>query len=91
MAVTGKAEVRIWGSFFLQNLWEYCLGMAVADFMINHNVMRMSISVLVAVAFGELGISALAFVGGEVYTVFNDIPALFGYGAFALIIYIRVQ
>ena len=30
-AVLGINEIRIWGSFFLQYLWEFSLGMVLAD------------------------------------------------------------
>ena len=87
MAITGKAEVRIWGSFFLQYLWEFCLGMAVAEYMTDYNEMRIPVSALVVTAFLGIGLSALAVFAGKVFTIFNDIPALLGYGALALFIY----
>lgn len=87
MAVTGKAEVRSWGSFFLQYLWEFCLGMAAAEFMRDHDEVKISVQKMIAVAFGGISLSALAVFGGKAFTVFNDVPALFGYGALALIIY----
>lgn len=87
MAITGKSEVRVWGSFFLQYLWEFCLGMATVEYLINHEKIRVPVSVLMIAAFVGIGLSALAVVGGKVYTVFNDVPALVGYGALALIIY----
>lgn len=87
MAVTGKSEIRIWGSFFLQYLWEFCLGMAVAEYMMNHDEIRLSAPSLIIIAFAGIGLSALAEFGGKVFNVFNDIPALFGYGSLALLIY----
>ena len=87
MALTGKAEIRTWGSFFFQYLWEFCLGMAVADYLIDHNEIRIPVLVLIVTAFTGIGLSAVAVYGGKVLTVFNDIPALFGYGALALFIY----
>lgn len=87
MAITGKAELRIWGSFFLQYLWEFCLGMAIAEHMMNHDEIRVSVPILVVTAFAGIGLSAFAVFGGKVLTVFNDMPALLGYGALALFIY----
>ena len=87
MAVTGKSEIRIWGSFFLQYLWEFCLGMAVAEYMMSHDEIWLPVPALVVTAYAGIGLSALAMFGGSVFRTFNDIPALFGYGALALFIY----
>lgn len=87
MASTVKAEVRIWGSFFLQYLWKFCLGMEVAEYMMNHDEIRVPVPELVIRAFGGIGLSALAMFGGKVFTVFNDISAPFGYDALALFLY----
>ena len=87
MAVTGLSEIRIWGSFFLQYLWEFCLGMAAAEYLMNHDEVSLPVPALVVAAFAGIGLSALAMFGGSVFTVFNDIPALLGYGSLALIIY----
>lgn len=87
MAVTGLSEVRIWGSFFLQYLWEFCLGMAAAEYLVDHNEIRLPIPTLIVVAVVGVGLTTIAFLSGEVFRIFNDIPALLGYGSFALIIY----
>lgn len=87
MAVTGNADVRIWGSFFLQYLWEFCLGMAIAEYLIENNEIRIPVSVLITSVIGGISLSALAVYGNRIFAVFNDIPALIGYGALALYIY----
>lgn len=87
LAVTGKAEIRVWGSFFLQYLWEFCLGMTIAEYLTEKEEIHIPVIALIAVAFIGIGLSALAVFKGGIFTVFNDVPALFGYGALALLIY----
>lgn len=36
VGLTGHAEERVWNSFFLQYLWEFCLGMKLAEWYAAH-------------------------------------------------------
>lgn len=86
-AETGIAEQRIWGSFFLQYLWEFALGMLIAEYCRDGKEIQINKGILIIVAVCGIGIAGVAKLIGGFLTVFNDVFALFGYGAFALFIY----
>lgn len=83
----GKQELRIWNSFFLQYLWEFCLGMVVAEWLFRGNELRISRPTLLTVAVIGLALQAAFALRGGAMKVLNDVPALLGYGALALLIY----
>lgn len=83
----GKQELRIWNSFFLQYLWEFCLGMIMAENMAKRKELRVSRGVLFCTAMIGIGLQAVFAFHGSVLKVLNDIPALIGYGSLALLIY----
>ena len=39
VGILGYEEMRPWGSFFLQYLWEFCLGMWIAEKIFNRDEM----------------------------------------------------
>lgn len=86
IALTGNKE-RIWESFFLQYFWEFALGMAVAENLEQGNFYSIKKVILGAIAVGGIGIATVMKIRGGIWTIFNDIPAVFGYGALALLIY----
>ncbi len=87
LGMSGLYVERIWNSFFLQFLWEFALGMAAAEYLHSGRKIRLSIPMLIAIATVGLGMQAgIAFCGYPL-RLFNDIPALFGYGAAALLLY----
>jgi len=84
-----KSDLRIWNSFFLQFMWEFMLGMAIARWkdksflnakFNNFKLLLFTISGLTMYAF-------LAFKGGQIGRLYNDIPALIGYTGLAILIY----
>lgn len=84
---TGLNEIRIWGSFFLQYLWEFALGMLAAERLeerkdISCDRLKLSLISLVGIC-----IATVAALKGGAWTTFNDIFAMFGYLALALLIY----
>ena len=94
VGLSGLGVERIWNSFFLQYLWEFCLGMKIAEL---YNCKRFSsletpkwkylipACVLGVVMTGVMGVAGLP------WKLYNDIPSLIGYVSMALIIYkIRV-
>lgn len=86
-AYTGLADERIWGSFFLQYLWEFSLGMIVADYL-NHEIeIKTNRRMLFLIFVLGIGMAGLAKLVGGIMTTFNDPFAVFGYGAFALLLY----
>jgi peptidoglycan/LPS O-acetylase OafA/YrhL len=85
-----KDDLRNWNSFFLAYLWEFMLGMYCAELYLKQGFefWRISISRLVIVAAGGLIIYAvMGLKGGPMGRIFNDLPALFGYGALCILIY----
>ena len=83
----GKQELRIWNSFFLQYLWEFCLGMVMAENLARRKELRISRGVLLCMAGIGIGLQAVFAFQGSALKVLNDIPSLIGYGSLALLIY----
>jgi peptidoglycan/LPS O-acetylase OafA/YrhL len=97
--LSGKGDLRIWNSFFLQFLWEFALGMALAEayknpeksttttrlfaFLQNPNPWGW---LLVGVLGSGLMI-AMILKMGAVGKIFNDVPALLGYTALCIFLY----
>lgn len=87
-AVTGLYVERVWNSFCAQFIWEFVLGMAAADCLHRGKIFPLRPLPLAAVALTGLGLQAvLALWGGYPWRLFNDIPALFGFGAALLFVY----
>lgn len=95
VGILGLEDNRAWGSFFLQYLWEFGLGMWIAEKCMNENGIEkimMDISyyrwhwLLVGIV-GGMGLSALMAWNGGFLKLYNDIPSLVGYLSLSLIIY----
>ena len=84
---TGLGVYRIWGSFCFQYLWEFTLGMAAAEYMMDRESVRIPLWGLFLTAAAGLGLQAVTALQGGWAAAFNDIPALFGYGSMALLLY----
>ena len=86
--LAGKSDERVWNSFFLQYLWEFSLGMILADYFTGKNSLYLppQKTLVIAAAAGITFLGVTGVVGGVMRT-FNDIPSLIGYGALALLIY----
>ena len=97
---TGKSDLRNWNSFFLQFLWEFALGMALAVWMRKnkegkavaiHNVLDSNTPYWwVSLPFGLVctGLMiGMIIKMGEIGRVFNDVPALLGYTALSIFVY----
>lgn len=89
----GYEEYRPWGSFFLQYLWEFVLGMWLAE-KVKYSkwdetrvMKKLKIWHLVVGMIVGMGLSALMAWNGGILKLYNDIPSLFGYGAMLLVIY----
>ncbi len=95
VGVLGYEEARPWGSFFLQYLWEFCLGMWVAERIYNRDeIGKIAISprqwkwwwLLCSAAIG-MGLTGLMAWNGGILKLYNDIPSLVGYLSVLLIVY----
>jgi peptidoglycan/LPS O-acetylase OafA/YrhL len=83
--ITGLNTIRVWGSFFLQYLWEFALGMSFAQrLQSGKNIVCNRFSLLLV---SVLGIGFAAAFSSEVLSALNDIFSMFGYLALALLVY----
>lgn len=86
----GIGEMRIWGSFFLQFIWEFMLGMVCAErfYRKGFAFWEQKLTILAFIAAIGIGLySLMAIKLGVVGHIFNDIPAFFGFTAFGLFIF----
>lgn len=86
-AITGVADQRIWGSFFLQYLWEFSFGIAVAGYLKSGKCIVIKTQWLIVIGILGIGIAGIAKIVGSYFTAFNDVFAAFGYGALVLFVY----
>lgn len=84
---TGISEERIWGSFFLQYIWEFALGICIADYLIDGNDIKLNKIVLYFGACAGLAIYGAMALGSGVLKAFNDIFSVIGYGGLVILIY----
>ena len=85
----GKQNDRAWGSFFLQYLWEFVLGMKLAE-VYKESPWKVTVPRYGILMLGVLIGLSLTYIGGKmggVMRLFNDIPSLIGYLSLALLIY----
>ena len=87
MFFTGLENYRIWGSFCLQYLWEFVLGMAVAEILFHRNSVHIPIQLMLVATVCGLGLQALMAKQGGLIAAWNDVPGLIGYMALILLIY----
>ncbi|MDD4369905.1 MAG: acyltransferase [Anaerostipes sp.] len=76
------------GYFALQYLWEFCLGMAFANYLSDENIkVSLKLKYLIPIIiFGLLFLGISGFKGGWI-KVYNDLSAFLGYGSLSLFIY----
>ena len=89
----GYEELRPWGSFFLQYLWEFCLGMWIAEKISKGCWLELIDGrglkwwwLLIGV-IGGMSITGLMAWNGGALKLYNDIPSLMGYLSVMLLIY----
>lgn len=85
----GLSEERVWNSFFLQYLWEFCLGMKLAKIYRKHST-ALSIpkwKCLLPACFIAMALTGVMGWAGFPCRLYNDIPSLIGYTALALMVY----
>ena len=86
-AVTGLNSERVWGSFFLQYLWEFAVGMVIAERLIEMRDIRIKKWFLLVVGVVGIGLAGLLKIIGGPGEAVNDVFAVCGYGSIALLIY----
>lgn len=87
--IIGINDQRIWNSFFLQYLWEFVLGMKLAELYYKHpeNIKIPSLKLLIFTACIGIILTGITGIKGGWFKVFNDIPSLMGYLSLLLITY----
>lgn len=89
VSMIGCAEERVWNSFFLQYLWEFCLGMKLAELYHKRpeffTVLKWKY--LIPVCMVAVVLTGLMGTAGYPWKLYNDIPSLIGYTSLALIMY----
>lgn len=89
VGLLGYSEERVWNSFFLQYLWEFCLGMKLAELYVKRSY-RLELpkwKYLIPICILCMSLTGLMGVMGFPWKLYNDIPSLVGYTFLALIIY----
>lgn len=89
VGLLGYAEERVWNSFFLQYLWEFCLGMKMAE-IYHGNPKALEVprwKYLLPLCMAGVGLTGIMGFAGWPWKLYNDIPSLMGYMSLALIIY----
>lgn len=87
IAVLGLESERVWSSFFLQYLWEFSLGMCIANYLYNGSNIVIRTKYMIPTSVICLSITVAAVLAGGIFTVFNDVTSLIGYSGIALTIY----
>ena len=90
-----KSELRVWNSFFLQFLWEFAIGMALARAVKQQRfnlaqaleTPRYDWFYLGAGIFFTALMIVIVLKMGAAGRIFNDVPALLGYTALSLFVY----
>lgn len=78
------SNIRVWGSFCLQYIWEFALGFVVAEKLYEKKEYKIKNYILIFLAIIGIGIQASTAIYSERLKIFNDIPALIGYSSLAL-------
>ena len=89
VGLLGYAEERVWNSFFLQYLWEFCLGMKMAE-IYHDNPKALEVprwKYLLTLCVAGVGLTGIMGFAGWPWKLYIDIPSLMGYMSLALIIY----
>ena len=80
------ADIRVWNSFCLQYIWEFAMGIIIADYLNNGKIIKTNRLRLLCIALVGICLQAGMAMFSDMLKLFNDIPALLGYGALALLL-----
>lgn len=83
--ILGVSDSRVWSSFCFQYIWEFVLGIIVAGRLHEGRVFRINKIMLCIIAVIGIGLMGGMALFSDELKLFNDIPALFGYTALALL------
>lgn len=89
VGLLGYSEKRVWNSFFLQYLWEFCLGMKLAELYVKRpsSLKIPKWKYLISICILSILLTGIMGGMGFPWKLYNDIPSLIGYTFLALILY----
>ena len=95
--VLDKSGQRSWNSFFLQFLWEFALGMALAEVYrrgrwpewLKGQYLWLALLAAALFFFGIMAWMVLKM--GAAGKIFNDVPAFLGYTALSILVFLLAQ
>lgn len=90
ISVLKLSEDQVFHSFFLNYLWEFCIGMTLSDIYLFYGkkFWQQNYSILVILTVSGIFLeTVLALKGGNIGRTFNDIPASIGYTSLCIIAY----
>ncbi|MBC7922022.1 MAG: acyltransferase [Ferruginibacter sp.] len=86
----GRSGDSVWVSFFLQFLWEFALGMTLADLYREKDFRFWNLSPVWYAGLAILGMGSMAFLTlkmGDAVKAFNDFPAFLGYTSLSILVF----
>ena len=83
---TGMSDERVWNSFCLQYIWEFALGMCLAEFFTSGRKLEIKNYALIIAAVLGVSLQVVMALFSDELKVFNDIPALIGYISLAIVL-----
>ncbi|MEL6603403.1 MAG: acyltransferase [Cyanobacteria bacterium J06614_10] len=89
-AYLGLSELRVFQNSCLSHLWEFALGMAVADAYKKNGNLFSWVNVRYMLVLSVIGIGLKGFMamqGDPVWNAFNDVPTVIGFGALTVLAY----
>ena len=81
------ANERIWGSFCLQYLWEFALGMIIADYLSKGKEIKVTRNCIIVSAVFGTSVASIMVICGGILKIINDPISLIGYVSIMLLLY----
>lgn len=91
ISISGLHEKYLFKTFFLQYLWEFSIGIALASIYKANGFAFWNIPKRISLIFSMFFLFTLGYItiftDNEIIRNFNDIPALFGYSLFTIFVF----
>ncbi len=85
--ISGLNDIRPIGCFCLQYLWEFSLGMCVAEHLSSGKNIQINTITLFLLMVAGIGLEGVLALSGSIGKAFNDFAGLIGYGSMGLLLY----
>ncbi len=83
----GVSNVRVFSGCFLQYLWEFSLGMVIAEILMRRPELKINISLLIISTIIGFALEGIMAFSDEKLRALNDIPALLGFLSVTLLLF----